>query len=80
MYAAKIGSVLVCDKGEGDPLGDAYRYRVAEVEQMSTEQLTEVAAAQAAALRPHMPPPETFVAHVNSIVERAAREDKGWRA
>lgn len=80
MYAAKIGSVLVCDKGEGDPLGDAYRYRPAQIEQMSTDDLASVAAAQAAALRPYMPTPESFVNHVEHIIQRAVREDKGFRA
>jgi hypothetical protein len=80
MYAAKVGSVLVCDKGEGDSLGDAYKYRPAQIEKMTTDDLAQVAADQAAALRPYMPLPETFVAHCNAIIQRAYDEDKGWRA
>lgn len=80
MYAAKVGSILVCDKGEGDPLGDAYRYRHSQIEAMPTEDLAAVAAAQAAALRPYMPSPETFYSHVSKIVNRAVKEDEGYRA
>lgn len=78
IYAAKIGSVLVCDRGEGDPLGSPYKVRMREVEAMSDSELTELAAAQAAALRPYMPTPDSFVEHVNHIIDRAQRESKGW--
>lgn len=78
MYAAKVGSVLVCGKGEGDPLGSAYKYSHKHVEAMSTEDLAAVARAQAEALRPHMPPPELFASHCDAIIRRAHREDKGW--
>lgn len=80
MYAAKVGSILVCDKGEGDPLGSPYKLTMRQVEAMTDEQLAEAAAAQADALRPYMPSPETFDAHVERILQRAIREDKGWTA
>jgi hypothetical protein len=78
IYAARVGSILVCDKGEGDPLGDAYKLRIPAVEQMTLDDLAAAAAAQQAALRPWMSAPETFTYHVNAIVDRAVREDKGW--
>jgi hypothetical protein len=78
MYAAKLRSVLVCDKGEGDPLGRPYQQTVKDVEALSTDGLTELAEAQAAALRAYMPHPETFIEHCDAIVKRAVAEDKGW--
>lgn len=78
MYAAKIGSVLVCDKGEGDPLGAPYKVTMKQVEAMTDSQLQQLAADQAAALRAYMPHPDSFADHVEAIVERAYREDKGW--
>lgn len=78
MYAAKLRSVLVCDKGEGDPLGSPYKVRMAQVEAMTTPQLTQLAADQADALRPYMPDPSTFADHCEHVIYRAAREDQGW--
>jgi hypothetical protein len=54
LYAARIGSILVTDKGEGDPLGDAYKLTIADVEKMNTEELAAAAKAQADALRPYI--------------------------
>lgn len=78
MYAAKIGSVLVCDRGEGDVLGSPYKVRMRQVEAMSDSELEQLAADQAAALRPYMPTPDKFPAHCEHIVQRAYRESKGW--
>lgn len=78
MYAAKVGSILVCDKGEGDPLGPAHRVTMKQVEAMSDDALKECAAQQAAELRPYMPAKESFVDHCENIVLRAYRESKGW--
>jgi hypothetical protein len=78
MYSAKVRSVLVCDKGEADPLGSAYKYTIPEVESMSTGQLTEVANFQAEALRRFMPTYESFQDHCDTIVQRAVKEDRGW--
>jgi hypothetical protein len=78
MYAAKIGSVLVCDKGEGDPLGTPYKVRMRQVEAMSDPELAQLAADQASALRPYMPHPDTFIHHCDHIVHRAQRESRGW--
>lgn len=47
VYAAKAGSVLLGDCGEGWPIGDAYRLSVTEIEQMDTESLRELAGDQA---------------------------------
>jgi hypothetical protein len=80
IYSARVRSVLVADKGEGDPIGSAYKVRIADVERMSTEQLVALAEEQALQLRPWMPTPEMFTEHVNRIVERAVREDKGGAA
>ena len=77
MYAARIGSILVTDKGEGAPLGTPYKLTIKDVEKMTDEELAGAAKAQADALRPHMPVYETFVTHCNNIVNRAAAEDKG---
>lgn len=77
LYAAHVGSVLVTDKGEGDPLGDAYKLTIADVEKMSESELHEAAMAQRAALAPHIPEYSTFVDHCNRIIERAVKEDKG---
>jgi hypothetical protein len=78
MYSAKVGSILVCDKGEGDCLGPAHRVTMKQVEAMSDDALKECAAQQAAELRPYMPTKESFVDHCESIVLRAYRESKGW--
>ena len=77
LYAASIGSILVTDKGEGDPLGDAYKLTIADVEKMNTEELAAAAKAQADALRPHIGTYQSFQEHVERIVQRAMREDKG---
>jgi len=79
MYAARVGSILVTDKGEGDPLGDPYKLKIRDIEKMSDEELEGAHRAQAEALRPHMPTYESFVEHCNRIVNRAAQEDKGVR-
>lgn len=78
MYAAKVGSVLVCDKGEGDPLGTPYKVTPSQVERMTDEQLTQLAGDQAAALRPYMPVPDRFADHCDAIVHRAFDQDRGW--
>lgn len=77
MYAARVGSILVTDKGEGDPLGSAYKLRIRDVEQMNTEELEQAHRAQAEALRPYMPAYESFVDHCDRIVHRALSEDSG---
>lgn len=78
MYAAKVGSILVCDKGEGDPLGTPYKMRMPQVEAMTDQQLAQLAADQAGALRRYMPDPSTFGDHCEHIIYRAQREDSGW--
>jgi hypothetical protein len=77
LYAAHVGSILVTDKGEGDPLGDAYKLKIADVEKMSDSELAAAAIAQQEALKPYIPEYSAFVEHCNRIVERAVREDKG---
>ena len=79
MYAARVGSILVTDKGEGNPLGSAYKIGIKDVEKMSDAELAAAAAAQGDALRPYMPTYESFVEHCNRIVHRAAAEDKGLK-
>ena len=79
MYAARVGSILVTDKGEGNPLGKPYKLTIKEVESMSDAQLADAAKAQGDALRPHMPAYESFVEHCNRIVNRALVEDKGLK-
>lgn len=77
IYAARTKSVLFTDKGEGDPLGDAYKVPLSVIENMSTVELSELAEYQANSLRPYMPSYDSFVAHIERIVERAVREDRG---
>lgn len=77
MYAARVGSILIVDKGEGDPLGDAYKLTIREVENMNDQELENAHKAQAEALRPYMPSYDSFVEHCNRIVNRAVAEDKG---
>jgi hypothetical protein len=79
MYAARVGSILVADKGEGAPLGDAYKLTIKQVESMSDAELAAAAAAQGDALRPHMPAYESFVEHCERIVTRALAEDSGLK-
>jgi hypothetical protein len=79
MYAARVGSILVTDKGEGDPLGPAYKLTIKQVESMSDSELAAAAKAQSDALRPYMPSYDSFVDHCNRIVNRAAAEDKGMK-
>jgi hypothetical protein len=79
LYAARIGSILVTDKGEGDPLGDAYKLTVADVEKMSDAELEAAAKAQADALRPHIGTYDGFKDHVERIIARACKEDKGLK-
>ena len=77
LYAAHVGSILVTDKGEGDPLGDAYKLKIPDVEKMSDIELHEAAMAQQAALAPYIPEYTAFVEHCDRIVKRAVAEDKG---
>jgi hypothetical protein len=79
LYAARIGSILVTDKGEGDPLGDAYKLTIADVEKMNTEELTAAAKAQADALRPYIGTYDMFKDHVHGILTRTMAEDKGLK-
>lgn len=79
MYAARVRSILVTDKGEGAPLGDAYKLTIKQVEAMSDAELAQAAAAQADTLRTHMPSYDSFVSHVNRIINRAVTEDKGYK-
>ena len=79
MYAARVGSILVTDKGEGSPLGAPYKLTIKQVEAMSDSELIEAAAAQGAALRPYMPTYDAFVDHCDRIVHRAYAEDKGMK-
>lgn len=79
LYTAHIGSILVTDKGEGDPLGDAYKLKIADVEKMSDDGLIEAAEAQRAALRPYIPDYASFVDHCDRIIKRAIKEDKGLK-
>ena len=79
LYAARIGSILVTDKGEGDPLGDAYKLTVADVEKMSDAELEAAAKAQADALRPYIGTYDGFKDHVEKIITRALKEDKGLK-
>jgi hypothetical protein len=78
MYAARVRSVLCCDRGEGDPLGPAYMVKHTDVEKMTNEQLAQLALDQATALRSWMPSnDQQFIDHCNYIIYRAYREDKG---
>lgn len=77
IYGARVGSIVVTDKGEGDPIGSAYKVTMRDVEAMSTDQLAALAAEQATQLRPWLPPYTVFSTHVNNIIERAVREDQG---
>jgi hypothetical protein len=79
LYAARIGSILVTDKGEGDPLGDAYKLTIADVEKMNTEELAAAAKAQADALRPYIGTYDMFKDHISSILSRTMAEDKGLK-
>jgi hypothetical protein len=77
LYAAHIGSILVTDKGEGDPLGDAYKLTIGEVEAMDEAQLAAAAKAQADTLRPYIGTYDQFKEHCQKIINRAVAEDKG---
>jgi len=79
LYAAHVGSILVTDKGEGDPLGDAYKLTIADVEKMSDADLINAVEAQRAALQPYIPEYSTFVDHCDRIIKRAISEDKGLK-
>jgi len=78
MYSARVRSVLVCDKGEADSLGSAYRYSMADVEALDDRSLQALADEQAAQLAPHMGSLDAFTQHCDSIIQRAVREDRGW--
>lgn len=79
LYAAHVGSILVTDKGEGDPLGDAYKLTIADVEKMSDQDLINAVEAQRNALKPYIPQYITFVDHCERIINRAIKEDKGLK-
>jgi hypothetical protein len=79
LYAAHVGSILVTDKGEGNPLGDAYKLKIADVEKMSDADLINAVEAQRAALKPYIPDYSTFVDHCDRIIKRAIKEDKGLK-
>jgi hypothetical protein len=77
LYSAHIGSILVTDKGEGDPLGDAYKITIADVEKMSDDELAALATAQREALMPYIGTYDQFKDHCDRIISRAMAEDKG---
>jgi len=79
MYAARVGSILLTEKGEANGLGSAYNVTLAQVEKMSDEELKATADAQAQALRAFMPTYQSFAEHCVRIVERAVKEDKGLK-
>lgn len=79
MYSARVGSVLFADKNEGAPLGDCHRLSITEIERLSDAELAQLAVAQQNALRQYIPSYDSFVAHCDQIVHRAAREDKGLK-
>jgi len=79
LYCAVVGSVLVTDKGEGDPLGDPYKLTIRDVEQMTTSELSAAVKSQQDALRPYIGKYSDFVDHCNRIIERAMKEDKGLK-
>jgi hypothetical protein len=79
IYAAHIGSVLVTDKGEGSPLGDAYKISISDVEAMTEQELEDTALAQRKALMPLLGTYEQFKNHVGKIVDRAVAEDAGLK-
>lgn len=79
IYAAHIGSVLITDKGEGDPLGDAYKLTITDVEKMTGQELEDAANAQRQALMPLLGTYDGFKDHVERIVNRAIAEDKGLK-
>ena len=77
MYAARVRSVLCCDRNEGKPLGPAYMHKPDEIEKMEIDDLRQLAEDQANALRPYLPKPDAFIEHCDGIIQRAIREDKG---
>lgn len=77
MYAARIGSILVTDKGEGNPLGMPYKLTISDVEKMSDDELAAAAKAQADALRPYIGTYDAFKEHVGRIIARAITDDRG---
>jgi hypothetical protein len=79
IYSAHIGSVLVTDKGEGSPLGDAYKLTITDVEAMTPVELAAAAQAQRDALLPLLGTYDTFKDHVANIVKRTIAEDKGMK-
>ena len=79
LYAAHVGSILVADKGEGDPLGSAYKLTISDVEKMSDDELAAAAKAQADALRPYIGTYDQFKDHCERIVNRAVAQDKGLK-
>jgi hypothetical protein len=79
LYAAHVGSILVADKGEGDPLGSSYKLTISDVEKMSDDELAAAAKAQADALRPYIGTYDQFKDHCERIVNRAVAQDNGLK-
>jgi hypothetical protein len=71
IYAASSTSVLVCDKGEGLPIGPSYGVTIAEVEAMSNTELTVLALQQQTELRPWLTTWTEWQSDVQSIFIKA---------
>jgi hypothetical protein len=73
VYAARAGAVLMCDPAEAPQLGPAYQLDHA-VEILSNDELTELAVAQADALRAHVWPADQLVSELERVLT-GSRDD-----
>ena len=70
-YSAATRSILLADPKEVTALGDPYLVPAGKIEEMTTQELTELAEAQADALRTHAWPAEKLVEELERVLRAA---------
>jgi hypothetical protein len=69
IHAAVTGSVLLCDKEDGIPIGPSYCTPVSVIESSSADQLKELADSQSKELSAHLPSVREVVEQIDSFVQ-----------
>jgi len=71
VYAARVRSILYADPREVAPLGEPYLKTVAEIEDMTSLELRELAEAQASAFFARQPSMEQVESQLQDVIKRA---------
>ena len=77
IYAASAGTVLVCDKGEGLPIGPSYNLVIPKVEALSDSELLALATQQRDELRPWLTTWQDWEFDVQDIFAQATKKFRG---